>query len=170
MMAVGRDERLRRLAEVALDILQLALVAGDVRVALFYTREMRAGRDPSMSLAEAVETAMQRHAIRPVPPPAPPPLSREEMLLLPDPPPPAPRAMPQLEVDFPHIVHREATPIGAQLKALAERGKLDARLDPTADRLVQQVVNEAERFGTAVANGRTGLAGFAEERHAVPGE
>ena len=41
---------------------QEALVAGDVRVALFYRDEIRTGQDPSLTLAEAVERARERAA------------------------------------------------------------------------------------------------------------
>lgn len=51
--ALPRPMRLARLAEVALEVLEHAVEAGELRVAMFVLHEQRRGRDPSMTLAEA---------------------------------------------------------------------------------------------------------------------
>src|SRR5690606_37335483 len=62
-------ERLAELRRLALDLLHLALRAGDLRAAVFFLDEQRRGRDPATSLARAAIAKARRAAAATTPPP-----------------------------------------------------------------------------------------------------
>jgi hypothetical protein len=73
------EERIRRLKEVALLVLEEALEAKDPRVAWFVLRECERGQDPAETLARGISDAAERdrraarpYEAEPPPPPAPP--------------------------------------------------------------------------------------------------
>ena len=147
------------LTDLALDLLQLALVAGDVRAALFFATEIRAGRDPSRTLAEAVEAAMQRHGLarRDEAPSAPidetidaerevaRPLSRAERCLLPDPPAKADTARRRDEADFPYCVATLPTAEAAVALMAEQAGNLDADLFLNRRRIERPLLDQGKQ-------------------------
>jgi hypothetical protein len=54
------EERIRRLEEVALVLLEEAVETGDLRVAWFVVRERRQGRNPASTLAKGIAAAAER--------------------------------------------------------------------------------------------------------------
>jgi hypothetical protein len=73
------EERIARLEEVALVLLEEAVEEGDLRVAWFVVRERRQGRNPASTLAKGIAAAAERdqRAARPYEEePAPPPVRR----------------------------------------------------------------------------------------------
>lgn len=75
MVALPADERMRRLVEAALLVLEEAVQRKDLRATFFLLKQQLLGRNPAMVLAEGVVRALERQ-------PAPPPEKH-------DPPPPA---------------------------------------------------------------------------------
>lgn len=82
-LAVSEAERLERLTRIAMDILELGLLACDRATAAFFVAERAAGRHPGRTLAWAVEASLGRagdpswqrpvgEGVVPVDPPAPP--------------------------------------------------------------------------------------------------
>jgi hypothetical protein len=68
--AMPADERLAMLEHLALTVLEHALARGDVRVALFFLRERRQGRNPARTLATRVLAAPRASAAPATPPPS----------------------------------------------------------------------------------------------------
>lgn len=62
LAALPRDERIARLADLALEILELGLEAGDLRIAMFVLYERLRGRDPSHAIAWRLVERLERLA------------------------------------------------------------------------------------------------------------
>jgi len=60
LRALPPDARLAKLKDTAMEVLELALEAGDVRVALFVMAEGGAGRHPAETLAKGVVKSIER--------------------------------------------------------------------------------------------------------------
>jgi hypothetical protein len=76
LRSLAPEERVARLEEVALVLLEEAVEEGDLRVAWFVVRERRQGRNPASTLARGISEAAERdqRAARPyeaAPPPPP---------------------------------------------------------------------------------------------------
>jgi hypothetical protein len=143
LLEQSEDERLRRLTELAFTILNDALEAGDVRVAVFFMAQRFDGKNPARTVAAALLRACARQAALPAPAEAPP-----------EPRAAAPRtatAAPRRETDFPFCAATQASPEAAATLAEAEAARLPARLAATAAKLKAALLAETERAGTATA-------------------
>ncbi|SNB61445.1 hypothetical protein SAMN07250955_102244 [Arboricoccus pini] len=67
MLALPAAERLARLAELAMEMLELAVAGGDLRAVTFVLGAVRAGQHPATELAEAVAGEMRAMAADPPP-------------------------------------------------------------------------------------------------------
>jgi hypothetical protein len=151
-----RAERVRHLADLALELLQQALAAGDVRAAIFFRVEHAAGRDPSLTLAERVACRLERAPCAPVPP------ARVV-------PPRSPAAPPRREADYGWCAATQPDEDAAAALAEGEAAKAGARLAAKTASLADAVTAEAERRATAeVDPAVAGAARFARAAHAEP--
>src|SRR5690606_37848226 len=138
MAALPEAEKLRALKAMALDLLHLALQAGDVRAAVFFAYEDLHQRNPAQSLALAAIRAARRAAERETPRPE----VRRSV---------TPRAEPRREADFAWCAATQPSPAHAAALAAEEARALPARVARTGRTLTGRLVAEAERAGTATA-------------------
>jgi hypothetical protein len=163
LQALAPEARLDRLTALAIELLELALAAGDVRVAIFVVRESRAGRNPARRLAEHAIERLQRAVSRAAPPgrsagrgggPVP----------------------PRSEADFPYCAATCATNDAALALAGEATAACEAQVAATRDALAMKLTREAERDGTAGTDGdgaarqaeEAVVIGFTEEAFAAP--
>jgi hypothetical protein len=151
LASLPAEERRRRLAEAAMELLELGIGAGDLRVAMFVMHEEGRGRDPALSLADAIE---ERHrALRQPSSPAEAASAisrrREPEARAPFPPPPAPRLRGSAEADYAACATAIAEPGEAEMLAVHELGLVRQRLAATRARLCAKILAELERQGTA---------------------
>lgn len=134
--ALPKAERLARLAHMALEILELALETGDLRVAMFVLHEQEAGRDPARTVALALDARMERAAAKPAAPrPEPRPRARHEV--------PPPR-------DWDHCAAVHETAEHAEGLALERLRTVRQAHRGVLGRLAQRLEGEAERMGTGL--------------------
>lgn len=138
LAALPRAERLARLMTLALELLELAVECGDLRVAMFCLAEGQAGRDPAHSVAVHV-TRMLEEAAEGRPRAAPRAVAAR--------PKPAGRRPVGLD-DWSHCAGTKATMAEAEAQALADAGALRAEHRRTLARLGLKLAAEAERAGT----------------------
>jgi hypothetical protein len=151
-------EKLAALRRKALDLMELALDAGDVRVAIFFAYEELHGRDPGMTLAKAAVRAVEREAARTAPVP-----ERRHS--------PKPQAEPRREADFPYCAATQAGPTEAAAMAAGEVRRFEARIGTTRRSLTGKLLVEAEREGTAETEPLTEKAeAFARDAHGQGGQ
>jgi hypothetical protein len=175
LRALAPEARLARLKDAAMEVMELALDAGDVRVALFVMAEGRAGRHPAETLAKGVvrsiERAVPQVQMRPgkcKQPPAPKPDRNA-----------APESRPQAkeqaanpaagsEQNFGFSAAAQPTSVDAQVLAMAEAEKLRSRIRATGNALRRRIIHEMERSrdprsagsgATGVREGRSRRAG-----------
>lgn len=131
-------ERIDRLMGHALQLLELAVESGDLRVAMFCLAEGKAGRDPAQSVAREVTRRMADEAERQAPKPArrPPETAAK------------PRGRPAGIDDFSHCAGTKATMEEAEAEALADARALARAHRRTLERLAARLAGEAERAGT----------------------
>jgi hypothetical protein len=151
-------EKLAALRRKALDLMELALDAGDVRVAIFFAYEELHGRDPGLTLAKAAVRTLEREAARTAPVPERRPASR-------------PPAEPRREADFPYCAATQGSPGEAAALAAEEARRFESRLATTRRGLTGRLLAEAEREGTAGTEPLTEKAeAFARGAHEQGGQ
>lgn len=130
--ALPRAARLERLAGMALEMLELAVETGDMRVCMFVLDEQRAGRDPALSIAE--------QAVR---------MSEEAGLDQPRPSRPRAPAPPGEKPynEWQHCAATKVTPEDAEELAVMEGRRQAGQLRRTLARLARRLMAEAEREG-----------------------
>src|SRR5690606_38416783 len=136
MAELPETEKLAALKAMALDLLHLALQAGDVRAAVFFAYEDLHKRNPAQSLALAAIRGAQGAAEADTP--------RPEVRR-----PVTPRAEPRREADFAYCAATRRAPTHAAALAAEEARTLHARVARTGRALTGRLVAEAERAGTA---------------------
>jgi hypothetical protein len=152
-------EKLAALRRKALELMELALDAGDVRVAIFFAYEELHGRDPGLTLAKAAVRAVEREAVRTAPPP------ERRLPLRP------PFEPPKREADFPWCAATQAGPTEAAAMAAGEVRRFEARIGTTRRGLTGRLLAEAEREGTAKVEPLTAkVKDFACEAHGEGGK
>jgi hypothetical protein len=175
LRALAPEARVQKLMDMAMEVMELALEAGDVRVALFVMAEGRAGRHPAETLAKGVvrsiERAVPQVQMRPgkcKAPPAPRP-DRSE----------APERSPQAkehaaspaavcsEQNFGFSAVAQPTPADAQALAMVEAEKLRSRIQATGNTLRRRIIHEMERIGT-LDQREVELRAFAKAAHKEP--
>ena len=131
------DERLARLAPLALAILEMGLETGDMRVAMFVLHEQQRGRDPAMSIAKRFIARVEAsaHEVRPKP-------ERRQ---------PAPPAEPrQPPGEWSHCAAVPEHPEDAEALALADLRRVERSNRAELNRLADRLASEAERMGTGL--------------------
>ncbi|WP_088561183.1 hypothetical protein [Arboricoccus pini] len=135
MAALPYEERIARLAPLALAILEMGLETGDMRVAMFVLYEQNRGRDPARSMAERVVAKAEAAAGESQPQPVWPPST----------PPKEPRQPPG---DWSHCAaiseHAEEAEALADLRRVARDNRAEL------NRLADKLASEAERMGTGL--------------------
>lgn len=145
--ALPRPMRLARLAEVALEVLEHAVEAGELRVAMFVLHEQRRGRDPSMTLAEAALARIEEDTAAPK--------ARR-----------APRRAPAADLAadardgeesagrrdaaWTHCAAAHAHVMDAEATAVHDLRTVDAGLRRQFAALAERLITEAERAGTGL--------------------
>jgi hypothetical protein len=158
LAALPEAEKLAALRRKALDLMELALDAGDVRVAIFFANEELHGRDPGLTLAKAALRAVEREAGRTAPVPERRPASR-------------PPAAPRREADFPYCAATQPGPVEAAALAAEEARRFESRLATTRRSLTGRLLAEAEREGTAEVEALADAAeAFARDAHGQGGQ
>ncbi|SNB51529.1 hypothetical protein SAMN07250955_10193 [Arboricoccus pini] len=132
--------RIDRLMGQALQLLELAVESGDLRVAMFCLAEGKSGRDPARSVASHVTRLMEDEAGRQ----APRPLHRPPVAAAGSPTGVRPAGID----DFAHCAGTKATMEEAEAQALADARSLALAHRRTLGRLADRLAGEAERAGT----------------------
>jgi hypothetical protein len=174
LRALAPDARLAKLKDTAMEVMELALDAGDVRVALFVMAEGRAGRHPAETLAKGVVRSIERVVpqvqMRPgkCKEPPQPKADRTEA------PEPQAQAKEQAaapvsgsEQNFQYSAATQATATDAQALAMAEAARLRSRIEATGNALRRRVIHEMERIGT-LDQREVELRAFAKAAHNEP--
>ncbi|WGF86361.1 hypothetical protein [Marinivivus vitaminiproducens] len=157
LAALAYDDRIARLAGLALEILELGLEAGDLKLAMFVLHERAAGRDPARGVAVRAVARIEAAATREAPRPDPRARDRLEARA------PARRAEPWDD---------QATMQRGQDRAEAHGLDLLRRVVPglagrTLAALAERLTGEAERFATGRAD--RALQAREDEARAVAG-
>jgi hypothetical protein len=157
LAALDPAARLARLTAMAMELLELAVAAGDLRAAMLVTHEARHGRDPARTLAAAVERRLTAGAAgTPAAPAAPPaaaaPAAPAASAKDSAPAAPAPTATPPEAAREPFAFCAATLGCDARAARLAEieAGRVAARLARIRRSLAAKLVAECERAGTAL--------------------
>lgn len=133
--ALAPEDRLERLTQTALELLELGVETGDLQVAMFVVAERRAGRHPGRTLAahalERIEAEAARQ--RPVAPRA---LA-------------GPPVRPRLPAGPWNHLAAAFGAVEVERRALTDLAALPALRRRTLARLADRLLGEAERIGTA---------------------
>ncbi|WP_088560704.1 hypothetical protein [Arboricoccus pini] len=131
------EERIARLAPLALSILEMGLETGDMRVAMFVLHEQHRGRDPARSMAERFVARAEAAARETQPRP-------ERRLPVP---PAEPRQPPG---DWSHCAAIPEHQEEAEALALADLRRVARDNRAELNRLADKLASEAERMGTGL--------------------
>jgi hypothetical protein len=176
LAAMSVEERRRRLAEAARQLLELGIAAGDLRVAAFVMYEEDRDRDPAVSLGRTVEREAERLSVAPQPAAPPPGERRRSERPEPEPmaafaAPSEPRPPGALEADYAAcaIAIREVG--DAQALAVAELGRVHVRLGAVRAQLRRKILAELEREAILPdeVTAPVAMQGFARAAHARAG-
>ncbi|WGF87421.1 hypothetical protein [Marinivivus vitaminiproducens] len=161
LAALPRPERLARLADVALEVLEHAVEAGELRASMFVLHEHRAGRDPSLTLAEAALARIEADGARTAPRPHPPQAAQsvtgagEDSASCSAAPQAARSAVGEgknRDAAWTHCATAHAHVMDAELCAVRDLQGVAAGLRRTLADLALRLASEAERAGTGLAD------------------
>jgi hypothetical protein len=174
LRALAPEVRVQKLMDMAMEVMELALEAGDVRVALFVMAEGRAGRHPAETLAKGVVRSIEQVVPQVQMRPGrckEPTTTRAERSHAPNPTPHSPERVANpaagSEQNFGFSAAAQPTSADAQALAIVEAEKLRSRIQATGNALRRRIIHEMERIGT-LDQREVELRAFAKAAHKEP--